>query len=326
MNKTTAFRNIKRTLAILVLFILMFAGKCNRGLRSMEEEKDRKDAVAIRTKNLIKTIKGIKYTEVRRLFDNGLSFSPVGYQLVPEWRISFPSLDSVNIYSPRKQRFLNAPVVFDHDSIFNVAWAWLRLKQLSKDSLKFEVLHVTNNVIDDEKVHVFMTFYANDYIMNVLHKDTNNIWKPSRKDTAYIKAMTLKANSNPENAFAGTDPVTLTSKSPLVSVVKETVPLDDVNGGKSYDEYLLPTFDISIKKAYDDFNYLFSAYVNEKGELIFRKSNQEIMPEFKESTTAAMKGITDGYLKLYLKVTPGSTLGIPHTSIILLNVTGYKKH
>ena len=139
---------------------------------AIQKEKARKTVVETRTKNLLKAIKGVKFTEVRRQFDNGLSFSPVGYQLVPEWRISFPSVDSVNIYSPRKGRFLNAPVVFDHDSIFNVAWAWLRLKYLKKDSMQFQVLHVTDKTIDDEKVHVFMTFYTNDYIKNVLHKDT----------------------------------------------------------------------------------------------------------------------------------------------------------
>jgi hypothetical protein len=37
-----------------------------------------------------------------------------------------------------------------------------------------------------------------------------------------------------------------------------------------------------------------------------------------------MKGITNGYLKHYLKVTPGTTLGIPHASKILVYVKGTK--
>jgi hypothetical protein len=93
----------------------------------------------------------------------------------------------------------------------------------------------------------------------------------------------------------------------------------------SFDDYLSPTYNITIKKAYDSFNYIFTAYVDEKGALIFRKSNQEMMPEFKEATISAMKGITDGYLKAYLDITPGKTLGIPHNSIVILNVTGIKK-
>jgi hypothetical protein len=247
----------------------------------------------------------------------------VGFQLVPEWRISFPSGDSVNIYSPKKGRFLNAPVMFDHDSIFNVAWAWLKLIYLKKDSLQFRVLHVHDNIIQDEKVHVFMTFYSNTYIKNVLHADTAALWKPTRKDTLYIRAKALLANKIPDSAFAGTQPASLISKSPLLNISREPVP-DVVDGGKSYDAYLSPTFHIVIHKAYDDFAYTFTAFVDDKGTLVFRNSSQFMMPEFKKSTLEAMKGITDGYLKLYLDVKPGKTLGIPHTSIIFLNVEGYK--
>jgi hypothetical protein len=323
MYKKSSRLYIIRNFLAVVIFISLFAGKCNRGERRILEEKARKEAVAARTKNLINIIKGIKYTEVSRKFDNGLSFSPVGYQLVPEWRMSFPSLDSVNIYSPREKRFLNAPVVFDHDSIFNVAWAWLKLKQLSRDSLKFMVLHVHNNIIQEEKTHVFMTFYSNDYIKNVLHTDTANLWKPSHKDTLYIKAKAELANKIADSAFAGTEPPSLVSKNKLVIVKKEAVP-DAVEGGASYDAYLSPTFHIVIHHAYDDFAYTYTCFVDEKGNLTFRKSGQGMYPEFKEATLTAMKGITDGYLKLYLTIKPGKTLGIPHTSIVFLNVEGSK--
>jgi hypothetical protein len=261
---------------------------------------------------------------VHRLFDNGLSFSPVGYQLIPEWRISFPSIDSVNIYSPKKGRFLNAPVMFDHDSIFNVAWAWLKLKYIKKDSIQFMVLHVHDDTIVTEKTHVFMTFYTNSYIKNVLRSDTDRLRRPSRRDTAYIKAKTAMASSIRDSAFAGTEPAQLISKSNLVTVRKEPVS-DEVDGGKSYDAYLSPTFDIVIHHAYEDFSYSYTAYVDEKGKITFRKSLIFLSREFADSWTAAMKGITDGYLKLYLDVKPGKTLGIPHTSIIFLNVVGYKK-
>jgi hypothetical protein len=206
-----------------------------------------------------------------------------------------------------------------------VAWAWLKLQYLNKDSLKFMVLHVTNNIIDNEKVHVYMTFYSNDYIKNVLHSDTTKLWRPSRKDTLYIKAKSELANRIPDSSYAGTEPASLKSKSPLVTVAKEDAEKSQDDDAKSYDNYLLPTYDIVINKAYDDFGYLYSAFVTEKGELIFRKANQLMMPEFKDATITAMKGITDGYLKLYLDVKPGKTLGISHSSIILLNVVGHKK-
>ena len=325
MHLPSARLSFLRSLAVLFTFVLLFAGKCNRGYRKIAEENEKKAAAAAFTKNLLKKIKGIGYTEVKRTFDNGLSFSPVGYQLTPEWRISFPSIDSVNIYSPKKGKFLNAPVVFDHDSIFNVAWAWLKLKYIKKDSIQFMVLHVTDRVIHDEKVHVFMTFYTNDYIKNVLHSDTNKLRAPSRKDTLYIKAKSAIANKILDSAFAGTAPPVLRPKNALVSVKKETVPPDDPNGAKIYDEYLSPTYDVVIHHAYDNFSYSYSAFVDDKGIITFRKSLTYLYPEFRKPYTEAMKGITDGYLKLYLDVTPAKTLGIPHTSIIFLNVTGYKK-
>jgi hypothetical protein len=324
MNKTSAPFKLKWNLIALVLFISLFAGKCNRGLRAIEEEKARQEAVAIRTKNLIGTIKGISYTEVARKFDNGLSFSPVGYQLVPEWRISFPSNDSVNIFSPKKQRFLNAPVVFDHDSIFNVAWAWLKLKHLSKDSLKFMVLHVVDDTIVAEKTHVFMTFYSNDYIKNALLSDTNKLWMPSAKDTTYIKQKVDKANASLTDAFAGTQPATLISRTPLLDIKKKLAKDDEVNGAKSYDDYLSPTFDITIHHAYTDFSYSYTAFVDEHGTITFRKSIIFLYPEFVKPYSEAMKGITNSYLKLYLNVTPAKTLGMAHSSIIFLNVVGYK--
>ena len=324
MHKTPFALHTIRNFSVLVIFLLLFAGKCNRGYRKIAEENERKEAEANHTKALLKSIRGIGYTEVKRTFDNGLSFSPVGYQLVPEWRITFAK-DSVNIFSPKKNKFLNAPLVFDHDSIFNVAWAWLKLRYIKKDTIQFMVLHVNDRVIEDEKVHVYMTFYANDYIKNVLHSDTNKLWRPSRRDTAYIRAKSLLANRIPDSAYAGTQPVVFKSRSPLVTVKKEVTPADDVNGGKSYDDYLSPTYDITIHHAYQDFDYSYTAFVDEKGKLTFRKSLTFMSPEFKDNLIATMKAITDGYLKLYFDVTPGKTLGIPHTSIIFLNVAGYKK-
>jgi hypothetical protein len=322
-------RSIHECLAIflqgLLIAFLLFTTSCKQHVpERVQFEAKRKDD-AIKAKALLKSIQGIRYTEVKRTFDNGLSFSAVGYQLVPEWRISFPSTDSVNIYSPRKKRFLNTPVIFDHDSVYNVAWAWLKLKYIKKDSIQFMVLHVHDNIIQEEKTHVYMTFYTNDYIKNVLHADTANMLKPSSKDTAYIRAKILKAHNTIDSAFAGTEPAVLKARSPLISIKKEATPENDADGGMSFDDYLSPTYNITIQKAYDNFNYAYTAYVDEKGTLIFRKSNQLMMPEFKEATISAMKGITDGYLKAYLDITPGKTLGIPHNSIIILNVTGVKK-
>ena len=324
MYKTPFAPPTIRNFSVLVIFLSLFAGKCNRGYRKIAEEKERSEKIGAHMQAMLQSVRGIGYTEVKRTFDSGLSFSPVGFQLVPEWRITFAK-DSVNIFSPKKNKFLNAPLVFDHDSIFNVAWAWLKLRYVKKDSIQFMVLHVNDRTIDDEKVHVYMTFYTNDYIKNVLHSDTSRLRRPSRRDTAYIKAKTLLANRIADSAFAGTQPVVLKSKSPFVTVRKEVTPMDDINGGKLYDDYLSPTYDIDIHHAYQDFGYSFTAFVNEKGKITFRKSLDVMSPEFKDRLIATMKAITDGYLMRYLDVTPGKTLGIPHNSIIFLSVTGYKK-
>jgi hypothetical protein len=318
------YQLIQRHIFIIAAFLVIITGSCNQAEKKAQREKAEEDARILKTRHLFDMVKGKPFTEVRRRFDNGLSFSPVGYQLIPEWRISFPSIDSVNIYSPKKHHFLNAPVVFDHDSIFNVAWAWLKLQYIKKDSMQFMVLHVDNNVIKDEKTHVFMTFYSNDYIKNVLHADTGTLWKPTSKDTAYILKKTQQANAIIDSAFAGTTPAVLRTKTPLLTVKKEVTPSDDVDGGKSYDDYLSPTYNIVIHHAYEDFSYSYTAYVDVKGTITFCKSITFLYKEFVESSNTAMKGITDGYLKLYLDVKPASTLGIPHASIIFLNVIGYK--
>ena len=128
-----------------------------------------------------------------------------------------------------------------------------------------------------------MTFYTNSYIKNVLHSDTDKLRRPTRKDTLYIKTKALLANKTRDSAFAGTEPANLISKSRFVTVKKEDVP-DNVDGGKSYDAYLSPTYDIEIHHAYENFSYSYTAFVDEKGNVTFRKSGQVIMPEFREST------------------------------------------
>ena len=308
---------------ILFLFgcLSLFAVKCNRDFKGIRQEETNRKTQEQRTKNIFKFVKGIKYTEVSRKFDNGLSFSPFGYQLEPQWQISFPSIDSVNIYSPRLGHFINAPVMFDHDSIFNIAWAWLKLEYINKDSIKFKVIHVDEDTIINEPVHVFMKFYSNNYIKK-LHTTARKLWKPTVQDTLYIKTKTYVANKILDSAFAGTTPASIQSKSPLVTVQKETIREGDINGA-TYDNYMSPTYNIVIYNAFMDFSYSFLAYVDCKGHLTFWRSLTLLMPETRESIINTMKGITTGYLKYYLKIRPGSTLGIPHASIVFLNVVGF---
>ena len=222
--------------------------------------------------------------------------------------------------------FVNAPLLFDHDSVFNIAWAYMRLKKLTKDSIVFQILKVNAKVIDNEGSIVYMTLYANDYIKNVLHKEPLSMQVPNRADTLFIKRKAEKAKTDPNEAFAARQMVQLKSRSPLVTV--EQIVNDDRPETAGADEpeidYLSPEFNISIRKAYDDFNYSFTVVVDDKGQMSFGRSMIDLEPEFKESIPRVMKGLVNGYLKAYLQVKAGSTLGIPHASVIIVNVRGTK--
>lgn len=267
-----------------------------------------------------RSVWGIGYTEVRRTLPSGLSFSQNGYQLVPTWRLSFPSDDSVNIYNPKRNLFVNAPLLLDHDSVFNVAWAYMRLKKLSRDSIIFQVLKVDNKVIENDRSVVYMVLYANDYIKNVLHKDPLKLTYTTRQDTDFIRKRILQTHQNPADAFSAPDPVELNSKSPLLKVERLYVPPED---RLTYEpDYMLPQFTITIYKAYDQFNYGFNALVDEKGDIHFVSNVLSLSREFEDKYNNAIKGIINGYLKIYLKVKPGKTLGMPHNSRITIYVKG----
>lgn len=273
-----------------------------------------------------KLVHGIGFTEVRRTFKSGVSFSDQGFQLEPNWKFTFLSDDSINIYSPEKHRFFNCPVIFDHDSIFNIAWAWMRVKKVTKDSIKFQVLQVEDKQILDDKSVVYMTLYSDSYIKNVLHSDSATLVKPTRQDTLYIRHKIAMAQSDAKYAFSARIPAALKSNSPLVSVIKTGVTKDDANNITIADDYLTPEFNITIHKAYDNFNLPFVVLVDGSGQLSFVKSSidMSISPEFAASQTKVMKAITDGYLRHYLTATPGTTLAMPHGSKILVNVKGIK--
>lgn len=272
------------------------------------------------------SVKGPRFTEVRRVFNTGLVFDKQGYQLEPSWQMYFISDDSVLVQSPKTKKYYGFHIYFDHDSVFNMVGAWLNLKKLTKDSIVFQALRVEEKIIkdDDEGSKVYMTFYSYPYIKS---HDTSKIKLmslPGAKDTAFIKAKAKLANSNIDSAFAARTPVILKSKSPLVKVEKVVSVSTPLNKIDPSIDYLYPEYNIIINKAYEGFDYSFSVFVDDKGQITFRKSTIPYPSEYKAKYEQIMKGIIDGYLKHYLDITPGNTLGIVHTSIILLNVTGKK--
>lgn len=304
-----------RTVHFFIIAIVIALGGCR------EKPKKKVDV-----KPSFKKVWGIKYTEIKRWLANGLTFDKSGYQLEPEWKLSFPSDDSANIFSPERKVFYNFPVTYDHDSIVNMARAWLRVKKVTKDSLVFQILKVEGTTIYLEESKVYMTLYANDYIKNVLKTDAKTLMRPSKADTAFIMKRAEYVNTHPDTAFAAREPVQFISKSPNIKVEKvevhaQAIRYDNVD---PEDAYMYPEYNITIKKSYSDFNYTFAAFVDASGGLHFNKPLMAILPDYYEQKVKVMKGVMDGYLKLYLTTLPGTTLGIPHTSRVILRVKGIK--
>jgi hypothetical protein len=319
---TFAVRSNTSLLLITLLVSAVVINACNNPETNKNNTKSKE---AAEVKPSFKAVWGRGYTEVRRNFSNGISFSDYGYQLEPEWRLSFPSDDSVNIFNPKRKMFVNAPMMYDHDSIFNIAWSWMRLRKLTKDSIVFQVMKVENRELLRDKSIVYMTLYANDYIKNVLHTTPAEFIRPNQKDTVYIKKMVAQANADTSKSFSARQQVVLKSKTPLASIQRVNDSEETKSESAISSDYLLPEYNITINKAYEDFSYGFTVRVDEKGIIHYERSINFIMPEYLEATNKTIRAIVDGYLKAYITVTPGKTLGMPHSSIIILHVKGKKK-
>lgn len=271
--------------------------------------------------------KGIHYTEVRRVFTNGQVFDNQGYQLEPVWKFYFVSDDSVQAFAPRMQKYYGFHVYYDHDQIFNMIDSWLQLRKMTKDSLVFRALRVNDKreiLEDDEGSKVWMTFYSDDYLKTKKPEELKKMRMPGAKDTAFIRERSKLANSVIDSAFGAREPVVLKSNSPNVvaeKVINKPTPLDDMD--PAYD-YLYPEYNITIHHSYEAFDYTFSVFIDDKGRMTFGKTNIDYSHEYKKTYEDVMKGIMNGYLVRYLDVTPGKTLGIAHTSTVLLNVVGKK--
>ena len=285
----------------------------------------REPAKATKHPSFFTKVKGIQFTEVRRAFASGLSFDQQGFQLEPGWKMKFLSNDSVWLYNPLEDRNYKFFVHYDHDSVINMARVWLRVKRVSPDIIKFQLLQVEGKNISGERSNIYMTFYADRYMKAVLHRSAEDLKKPTKKDSLFIAAKIKKTGNRPDLAFAAREAVRLISKSPAIKVEKIKVAGDILSGHDPADEYMYPEYRILIKPAYKDFNYSFTATIDTLGILHFGRSTVYIMPEFEESQKRVMKGIMEVYLQNLLEIYPGETLGMKHCSEITLHVKGIKK-
>ena len=272
------------------------------------------------------SIIGIKYYEVKRRFSTGLSFNELGFQQEPTWIIQFKAQDSILAYSPQKKRMQSFFLHYDHGEVYNFAKEWFKIKKISKDSLVFQRLHLTGREISkDIRSDVNITYYAEDYINKVLKTTAEELQKPTRADTAYIRQLAAQSNRNPGNrdsAFAGRQPVEFIPLSKMISVKKIST-VDKLLGRTESYDYLFPRYRIDIVKAYEDFGYEFSAVVDANGKIYLGTFHTDL-PENRGPRKKTLEAIISVYLQNLLKVVPGKTLGIPHSSEINLAVTGRK--
>ncbi|OOQ58629.1 hypothetical protein [Mucilaginibacter pedocola] len=274
-----------------------------------------------------KSIEGITYTEVARFMQNGLSFNEYGYHLSPDWRMRFVSKDSVALFSPVKKQFLNFPLACGLDSIINTNRSYLKMRRMSKDSLVFELLLAHEDTLDVTGAKIFMKFYADDYIKNKLHTTAEVLQRYRRRDTLFVKGLVEKANADMKEAFAAQHPVQFVSKSPILTVQKrKTAPGPLFENSTVSDDYMDPHYDIVIKKAYADFKYSFSVYVDKDGNMYYDKP---LFPftdgKYRDNYIHNSTAILNGYLKKYLADVPGQSLGMKHASLISLHVKGIAK-
>lgn len=297
---------------LLSLLVFFFLSSCHY-ITTINDEPD----------PTFTAVKGIRYSEVYRRFGNGLSFHKTGFQLQPEWELYFSAEDSVKIFSPERQQFMPYRIFHSHKALFHFARDWFRVRHISKDSLVLQAMVLEARVVKEDLSDIYMTLYSKDYIEHVLKTKPEDLRIPSPEDSLFIKYRAIQANSEPDSAFAARNPVVLKSKSKILTVDKVSPAADPYLGYISRsEEYLYPEYKIQINKAYQDFQYTFQVIVDHNGKMMFKDFLVEVMPEFLETKTKVVKGIIDVYLKNLLEVTPGNTLGYPHSSVINLNVKG----
>ncbi|NEU10127.1 hypothetical protein GZH53_17520 [Flavihumibacter sp. R14] len=298
--------------AVILLLFVLFSASCNK-----EQPKGFKSLPFFRE------VIGTQFTEVRRAFDNGLSFDKQGFQLEPDWRVKFLSDDSVRLYNPLEDQSYNFHVHYDHDSVINMGRVWLRVKNVSRDSLKLQLLQIEGRNVSAERSNIYMTFYSDQYISG-LKTSAEQLRKPNVKDSLFVRNKIKQGGNRPAHAFGAREPVRLIPKSPRIKVEKLALEKDPAGAQALSDEYLSPEYKVVITPAYKDFNYSFTATVDTNGRLYFGKSTVYLMPEFEESQNRVMKGIMDVYLQNLLEIRPGKTLGMEHPSLITLHVKGVK--
>lgn len=312
--------SFKRTFFIATLVsVTLYA--CNSQSEKKTKAKDDTPAESL----TFRDVDGVRFYEVKRRFSNGLSFNKDGFMLAPTWIIEYKAPDTMLAYSPEKRGMEAFYLQFDHGRVYNFAREFFRVKMIAKDSLVLQRLQVDARVITKGEVSdVNCTYYTKDYIEKVLKTTIGELQRPTKLDTAFIKkrsAATYKHPANPDTAFAATEPVVFEPNSKNVKVEKLAY-ADSAHAKKSY-AYMYPEYRIEINKSYKAFRFRFSVVVDVKGNLYVTRI-EGVLPEDVASRKKLIQGIADVYLKNLLHIKPGTTMGIPHSSEVTINLVGNK--
>lgn len=301
----------------LICSLFLFA--CNNGSKQAKTDSQTEELG-------FRDVNGIRFYEVKRRFKNGLSFNKIGFQQEPTWIIQFKAPDTMLAYSPEKQGMEAFYLQFDHGKVYNFAREFFRAIVISKDSLVLQRLQVDGRIIagdDDERSDVFCTYYTRDYIENKLHTTVGELQRPTKADTLFIKdlaAKSAKDPANPEIAFAARQPVAFKPRGPYVTAEKISN-VDPLHGRTAAFDYIYPEYRLVIEKSYKAFAYRFSVVVDPKGKMTVNRI-EGVMKQDLEPRKRLIQGILDVYVRNLYQITPGTTLGIPHSSEITLNLVG----
>ncbi|MGV3761664.1 hypothetical protein [Parapedobacter sp.] len=297
---------------ILILLGCFFSG-C-RGTAEDENHDPRRPS--------FKPIVGIDFYEVRRSFDNGLAYDSIGFVQEAEWHIKFTREDAVQIYVPGSDSSFNFEITHDHDSFFHFARESWKVVDLNRDSLMLQRLSLDGLRVNKMRSNVYMRFYAKDYLHG-LGTSLERLREPRRQDTLFVQQMVQRANRNlddVDSSYSSKNYPKLASKSEMLEIERRQYDSLALMSQSSAYEYLYPEYDITIHRAYKDFYHTFSVLVGPDGKL--RLGKFFVMPEFVESRRRVLEGIVDVYLQHLLDVTPATTLGLPHNSVVYLRVRG----
>jgi hypothetical protein len=155
----------------------------------------------------------------------------------------------------------------------------------------------------------------------VIREDTAALKAPTWRDTVFVKSLIDSAEKDYSKAFFARRPAVVSSKSSLVKVETHHTTGNIFEANPTDNDYMYPTFNISIKHAKEDFYYSFSVTVDSGGGLHYEKP---MIPGNNTYYISHSKAVLDNYLKRYLNVKPGSTLGMVHPSSIYFHVRGKK--